>query len=243
MLPLMLFFNFTHKSRRDHRSQTEEAPNINILEQKLKHLLERNQQSVKTADLQKELQQSKSNTVAAYIKLNKKDLKGFPLFQLIFSLIKNREEDTKIIKVLRHYLPSCATSHLYAILHSFKIFLRISEKDGCQKELLRDLNHNRVRTTLLYLQKKLNQTLNQITSTEPAMQTMLIDRAVIYGLVFASFAEFYDNDATEKILRLVSNLSPNLFKYWHAVPQPEFYEAIKGHLPVSIYQPTQQLRD
>ena len=104
------------------------------------------------------------------------------------------------------------------MLHSFKVFLNISREDGRQKELLRDLNHNRVRTTLLYLEGKLNQTLNQVSGTPPAMQQPLIDRAVVYGLVFAAFSEFYDNEATEKILRLADMLAPELFKYWHPVP-------------------------
>ena len=178
----------------------------------------------------------KRNTVAAYIKLNKEDIRGFHLFQLVFSLIKNKAEDGKIIRILRHYLPSCATSHLYAILHSFKVFLNLSARDGKQKELLRDLNRNHVRTTLLYLEQKINQTLNQVATAAPAMQQLIIDRAVVYGLVFAGFAEFYDNGATEKILRLANMLSPEIFKYWHIVPRREEneYTAFKQHINTKV---------
>ena len=224
LIPVLLFFDISPKRRKKTApaaiplEQPAPEPDIRELEKKLNRLLENNSSAARINNLQKELQTSKSNTVAAYIKLNKKDLKGFHLFQLIFSLIKNRAEDAKIIKILRHYLPSCATSHLYAMLHSFKVFLNISREDGRQKELLRDLNHNRVRTTLLYLEGKLNQTLNQVSGTPPAMQQPLIDRAVVYGLVFAAFSEFYDNEATEKILRLADMLAPELFKYWHTVP-------------------------
>lgn len=220
LTPFLLFFDVSLKSSKKTVPPAEPEiakPDIGELEKKLKKMLEDNQMSAKIDSLQQELKTSRSNTVAAYITLNKKDLKGFHLFQLIFSLIKNSEEDQKIIKILRHYLPSCATSHLYALLHSFKVFLNISRKDGTQKELLRDLNHNRVRTTLLYLEKKLNNALNQVASVPPAMQQLIIDRAVIYGLVFAAFAEFYDNDATEKILRLANVLSPSIFKYWHTI--------------------------
>lgn len=220
-IPFLLLFDVTLKSRRQTMPSApleKREPDMEELEKKLKQLLEKNQMSGKISALQQELQTSKSNTVAAYIKLNKEDLKGFHLFQLVFSLIKNNAEDRKIIKILRHYLPSCATTHLYAILHSFKVFLNISAKDGVQKELLNDLNHNRVRTTLLYLERKLNQTLNQVSEVAPAMQQMLIDKAVVYGLVFAAFCEFYNNEATEKILRLSHMLSPELFKYWHLVP-------------------------
>lgn len=209
---------------------------MNELENRLKKLLENNHISSKINTLQQELQTSKSNTVAAYIKLNKKDLKGFHLFQLVFTLIKNNAEDAKIIKILRHYLPSCATTHLYAILHSFKVFLNISARDGKQKELLRELNRNRVRTTLLYLEQKINQTLNLVPTAPPAMQQLIIDRAVVYGLVFAGFCEFYDNDATEKILRLAHTLSPEIFKYWHIVPRQNEteYQAFRQHVNTNI---------
>ena len=223
MIPFLLLFDVTLKSRKNTPSAPQK-PDMHELETRLQKLLENNHISAQINTLQQELQNSKSNTVAAYIKLNKEDLKGFHLFQLIFALIKNNAEDEKIIKILRHYLPSCATTHLYAILHSFKVFLKISARDGKQKELLRDLNHNKVRTTLLYLEHKINQTLNLVPSAPPAMQQLNIDRAVVYGLVFAGFCEFYDNDATEKILRLAYKLSPEIFKYWHIVPRQNAVE-------------------
>lgn len=236
LIPFFLLFDVSLKNRgktAQSTMQQKQEPNMVNLEKKLKKLIENNQMNAQISTLQKELQQTKSNTVSAYINLNKEDLKGFHLFQLIFSLIKNNAEDEKIIKILHHYLPSCATTHLYAMLHSFKVFLNISYYDKTQKELLRDLNQNRVRTTLLYLEKKINQTLNQVPQVVPAMQQLIIDRAVVYGLVFASFCEFYDNAATEKILRLSSQLSPTVFKYWHQIPryhQQEF-AWLKNRLP------------
>lgn len=236
MIPFLLLFDVSLKRSKKAVSaaipQTKK-PDINELEEKLNKLIENNKINLKIDELHEELAKSRTNTVTAYIKLNKKDLKGFHLFQLIFSMIKNNAEDKKIIKIMHHYLPSCATSHLYALLHSFKVFLNISRADNKQKELLNDLNHNRVKTTLLYLEKKLNQTLNRVASAPPAMQQMLIDQAVVYGLVFAAFAEFYDNEATEKILRLANKLSPELFKYWHLVPKADdikTYEYIRRPL-------------
>lgn len=236
MIPFLLVFDVSLKHKNKNATDAKETPDMAELENSLKKLLENNHISTQINTLQQELQTSKSNTVAAYIKLNKEDLKGFHLFQIVFSLIKNNAEDEKIIKILRHYLPSCATSHLYAILHSFKVFLKISAKDGKQKELLKDLNHNRVRTTLLYLEEKINHTLNLVPASPPAMQQLIIDRAVVYGLVFAGFCEFYDNDATEKILRLADKLSPEIFKYWHIVPHQDQtdYLAFKQHVNTKI---------
>lgn len=229
-IPFFLLFDVRLKHPRKATSPAiPKTPplNINELEEKLKNLIETNKLNAKTDTLVQELQKTSTHTIAAYLELNKKDLKGFHLFQLIFSLIKNNAEDQKIIKILRHYLPSCATSHLYALLHSFKVFLNISERDGTKKDLIRELNQNRVRTTLLYLEKKINQTLNAVASAPPAKQQSVIDTAAIYGLIFAAFAEFYDNDSTEKILRLANFLSPELFKYWHTVPQTAEKETAK----------------
>ncbi len=235
MIPFLLVFDVSLKK---HHSPTikQPTPDMNELELRLKKLLENNHKSAQINTLQQELQNSKTNHVAAYIKLNKEDIQEFHLFQLIFSLIKNNAEDEKIIKILRHYLPSCATTHLYAILHSFKVFLNISYHDGKQKDLLKDLNQNRVRTTLLYLEQKINQTLNSVASAPPAMQQLIIDRAVVYGLVFAGFCEFYDNDATEKILRLAQQLSPEIFKYWHIIPRQHAteYNSFKQHVNTRV---------
>ncbi len=222
LAPLMLLFIPVILLIRSNQRQLEQSkpePNINELEEKLNKLLEKNHHSNKLATLKNELQNSSSSTISGYIKMDKRDLKGFHLFQLIFSLIKNKTEDTKILKILHQYLPSCANAHLYAMLNSFKLFLNISQKDGVQKALLKDLNNNKVRSTLLYLERKLNQTLSETASVPPAMQSIYLDQAVIYGLIFASFSEFYDRTATEKILRLTSQMSPELFKYWHQIPK------------------------
>ena len=55
-------------------------------------------------------------------------------------------------------------------------------------------------------------------------------------LVFAGFCEFYDNDATEKILRLANMLSPEIFKYWHIVPRRDEieYAAFKQHINTKV---------
>ena len=222
LAPLMLLFIpviLLIRGKQKQLATQKPEPNINELEEKLNKLLEKNHNSYKLTNLKNELQNSSSSTISGYIKMDKRDLKGFHLFQLIFSLIKNKTEDTKILKILRQYLPSCANAHLYAMLNSFKLFLNISQKDGVQKTLLKDLNNNKVRSTLLYLERKLNQTLSETTAVPPAMQSIFIDQAVIYGLIFASFSEFYDRTATEKILRLTSQMSPELFKYWHQIPQ------------------------
>lgn len=196
-----------------------QEPNLDELEEKLNQLLMQNRQDEKIEALHQELKSSKSNIIASYVQLNKKDLKGYHLFQLILSLIKNQAEDTKIIKILHHYLPSCATAHLYAMLKAYKKFLNLSKQDHCQKELLRDLNQNRLRSTLIYLETKLNQAINQVPLVPPALQQQLINQAMIYGLIFASFSQFYNSSATQKILRLVASLTPELFQYWHLLPQ------------------------
>ena len=207
------------RGRKKQQEPQKLEPNIIELEEKLKKLIEKNHITNKLTNLKEDLKNSSANTIGGYIKMDKRDLKGFHLFQLIFSLIKNNTEDTKILKILRKYLPSCANSHLYAMLNSFKVFLNISQKDGTQKALLKDLNNNKVRSTLLYLERKLNQSLNETASVPPAMQPLLINQAVVYGLIFASFSEFYDRKATEKILKLTAQMSPELFKYWHQIPQ------------------------
>lgn len=226
-VPFLLLFDVSPKWRRKPARSTvrktaePHRPDIAELELKLTQLLKDNQDIVQIDALRQKLQSTSTANTAAYLRLNKNSLKGFHLFQLIFSLIKNRAEDKKILKMLRHYLPSCATSHLQALLRSFKIFLDVSAADGRQKELLRDLNENRLRSTLLYLEQKMNRILNQIAALPPAMQQLMIDRAVAYGLVFAAFSEFYDTPATEKVLRLSYQLSPELFRYWHTFPAAE----------------------
>jgi len=232
---IMFFLIFDVSFRYKKTSSTKPVnpePNIEELEQKLDNLLKNNRLATKTEELQQDLQQTPTHTITAYMQMSKKDLKGFHLFQLIFSLIKNGAEDNKIIKILHHYLPSASRAHLYALLKSCKEFLNISAKDGKQKELIKDLNQNNLKSTLLYLQSKLNYTLNQVATMPPALQQPLIDTAVQYGLIFAGFAEFYNTAATEKILRLCNMLSPELFIYWHKVPkQNDNFSNKKNTLP------------
>lgn len=208
-------------TKRDYQSLQENIspePNIENLENNLRKLIENNKLAIDTYNLQQNLKNSPTNIIASYLQDSKKDLKGFHLFQLIFSLIKNQTEDYKIIKILRHYLPSCSTSGLYALLRSCKEFLNLSQQDNKQKELLKDLNQNRLRSTLMYLQQKLNQIFNQISSTPPDQQKKLIEQAAIYGLIFASFCKFYNYKYSQKILQLSNTLSPKLFSHWHSQP-------------------------
>ena len=224
-IAISIFFIIFDVKFKSHNKSDEplppSEPDINELEQKLQKLIEANNLENKTYDLQQELKQTPTHIISAYIRIDKNHLKGFHFFQLIFSLIKNGAEDNKIIKIMHHHLPSCPTSHLYAMLKSFKEFLSITDQDKKEKILLKDLNQNYLKSTLLYLQDKLNQTLNKVPSMPPALQQPLIDEAVIYGLVFAAFAQFYQPTATEKILRLVNQLAPNIFHYWHTPPKPD----------------------
>lgn len=213
------------KTRRDYQSLQENIlpePDIENLENNLRKLIENNKLAIDTYNLQQNLQNTSTHIIASYLQDGKKDLKGFHLFQLIFSLIKNKTDDAKIIKILRHYLPSSSTSSLYALLRSCKEFLNISHQDNKQKDLLKDINQNRLRTTLVYLQQKLNQIFNQIPSTPLDQQKKLIDIAVIYGLIFASFCKFYNPKYSQKILQLTNTLSPKLFSYWHSLPRSHF---------------------
>ena len=189
----------------------------------------RHDSTEKKENLQQQLQTSKTNIIAGYLRQNKKSLEGYHLFQLILALIKNQAEDSKIIKLMRHYFPSASTAHLYAMLKSYKKFLQISRQDNRHKELIRDLNQNNLRSTLIYLQQKLNIILNQIPTTPPAPQQPLINQAMIYGLIFASFSQFYNSVATEKILRLVASLTPELFSYWHQVPKKKSLKKSSSH--------------
>ena len=229
-----LFYHFT--ARPTTPPQPASEPDLQELEKNLNQLLEQNRLNEKTENLQQQLQSSKSHIIANYLQRNKKDLQGYHLFQLILSLIKNQAEDTKIIKVMHRYFPSCATAHLYAMLNAYKKFLSISRQDGCQKELLRDLNQNHLRSTLVYLEKKLNQIINQVPLTAPALQQPLINQAMIYGLIFASFSQFDNPYATEKILRLVSVLTPELFQYWHRLPPKKTFKK-KTNTCMSVSSP------
>ena len=211
-MPFLILFRLHLKNK----TAPKEEPNINELEEKLNTLIEKNSQQNQNTTLQNDLNQTTTNTISSYINIKPKKHKGFHLFQLIFTLIKNNTNDRKILKILRHYFPSCANSHLIAMLHSFKQFLSISARDNQQKYLLKDLYNNKIRSTLLYLEHKINSTINKLPYFPPSQHQEIIDKAVIYGLIFASFSEFYNKEATLKILKLSQNLSPQLFKYWHS---------------------------
>ena len=234
LLLIIILFALYRQTRRDYQSLQETVsaePDIESLENDLKKLIEDNRLALNTYNLQQTLKNTPTNIISSYLHEDKKDLKGFHLFQLIFSLIKNKTEDTKIIKILRHYLPSSSTSSLYALLRSCKEFLNLSQQDNKQKELLKDLNQNRLRSTLMYLQQKLNQIFNQISSTPSDQQKKLIEQAAIYGLIFASFCRFYNSKYSEKILRLTNTLSPDLFLYWHS--------QLRSHSSLSFTSPPQ----
>jgi len=228
LLFVMLFMLFYHQKREDQslHQTTYAEPDIENLENNLKKLIENNKLAMDTYNLQQNLKNSPTNIIASYLREDKKDLKGFHLFQLIFSLIRNKTDDAKIIKILRHYLPSSSTASLYALLRSCKEFLRISFYDNKQKELLKDINQNRLRTTLVYLQQKLNEIFNQIPSSSPEQQKKLIEVAVIDGLIFASFCRFYNQKYSQKILQLANTLSPEIFSYWHSSKKDNFSKNI-----------------
>lgn len=219
LIPFLLLFDVSLKSSKK-TTKTENQPlNTKELEDKLTKLIKTNQNSNSLTNLQKELEKTKSKTIASYMMTNTQKLHGFHLFQLIFSMIKNKADDQKIIKVLHHYLPSCSNSHLHALLKSLKTFLKITSADNVQKSLLKDLYNTKLQSTLLYLERKLNAKLLKLSSSPPSMQKLILDEATIYGLILASFTEFYDTNTTVKILELTNSLSPEIFTYWHAVPQ------------------------
>ena len=213
------FINRLSSSVQDTEEPPAPEPDLDELEQSLNHLLEQNRLAEKKENLQQQLSSSKTNIIAAYLRHSKKDLQGYHLFQLILTLIQNQTEDAKIIKMMRHCFPSASTAHLYAMLNAYKKFLRVSRQDNRQKELLKDLNHNNLRSTLIYLQQKLNIIINQVPSAPPALQQPLINQAMILGLIFAAFSQFQNTVATEKILRLIASLTPEIFTYWHQVPK------------------------
>ena len=213
-IPFLILYNLHLKNKSQQNANKE--PDINELENKLKDLIEKNNTQANTNELANNLEKTTSNTISSYLNINKKHLKGFHFFQLIFSLIKNNTNDKKIIKILHHYFPSCANSHLQAMLNSFKHFLNITAKDNIQKHLLKDLYDNKIRSTLLYLEQKINSTINRLPYSPSYQHQAIINQATIYGLIFATFSEFYNHDSTITILKLSQNLSPELFKYWHS---------------------------
>ena len=237
LIPFLLLFDVSLKSSKKNLPP-KDTPTTNTkeLEDKLNNLITLNQNSNHLTNLQKELEKTKSQTIASYMMTNTKKLKGFHLFQLIFTMIKNKSDDQKIIKVLHHYLPSCSNSHLYALLKSLKTFLKITHLDNTQQQLLKDLYNNKLQSTLIYLEKKLNSKLLKANSSTPSMQKLIIDEAAIYGLIFASFSEFHDPQITAKILELTNSLSPEIFTYWHSVPKNSASNIIKKNTPSFLLQ-------
>lgn len=215
-----LIFDVSLKSKSAaNKTQQKDELDIDELELELQKLIENNSLNLKKDNLRQELAQTSTHIIAAYLNTDKKNLKGFHLFQLIFSLINNGADDHKIIKILRHYLPSSPLSHLSALLKSCKEFLKLNNDGQAPKELINQLNQNKIKNTLLYLQTKINQTLNMVALQPPALQQSMIDNAAAYGLIFASFAQFYNKKSTEKILRLCNMIAPELFRYWHITPE------------------------
>lgn len=232
LLVIVLFFlvfDVSFKSAPVEKVSSDAEPDVDNLERKLQELIETNNLVLKKDDLSQALLHTPANIMAAYMNTDKKHLKGFHLFQLIFSLIKNGDEDGRIIKILHHHLPESPISHLVALLKSCKEFLRITKQDGHQKQLCSLLNKNQLKEVLIYLQTKINQTFNSVLYKPAALQQPIIDEAVIFGLIFASIAQFYNKKSTEKILRLAYLLSPELFLYWHQIPEKNENFAIKSH--------------
>ena len=143
----------------------------------------------------------------------------FPYYLIFFQTNSNRSLDASLIKILHHYLPAASTSHLYALLKSCKELLGISKQDHKEKELLRYLNQNNLKPTLIYLESKINQNLNKIPLSPALNRQNIIDETVKLCLIFASFSQFYDHKITEKILQMAHLLSPEFFSYWHQIPQ------------------------
>ncbi|MBE6463633.1 MAG: hypothetical protein E7005_07795 [Alphaproteobacteria bacterium] len=220
LIPLLLFFDITLKTHKNKTLPEEPKPSIDDLEQKLAILISKNKAQDQSLNLTKELENTPSNTIMQYITKDNPNSKKHHLFQLIFTYIKNNAEDDKIIRIMRHYFKTSSTAHLYAMLKSYKVFLHIIKNDKQNKTLLKDLFNNNTKTTLIYLEEKLHQKLNELPTLPSSMQPIIINQAVIYGIIFASFAKFYDKTITLKILKLTKELSPNLFKYWHTPPKP-----------------------
>ena len=216
LVPFLMFYDINPQQTK-HQQPIPQKPNIDHLEEKLNNLIQNNRLIVRTSALSHNLQNTKSNIIASY--LNKNYLNGFHLFQLIFSLLKNQIPDKKIIKILHHYLPSCSVNHLQTLLFSYKNFLNLIQKDNCQKALLRDLNQNKLHSTLCYLEKKLTTTLNNINTISANSNSALAEEAALYGLIFASFAEFYDKPTTAQVLELCYTISPHFFRSWHTFPK------------------------
>lgn len=216
LIPFFLLFDVslktTNSSLKKHSDDNKEKLNTKDLENKLKHLIEENHQKELSNNLITTLSNKPQKIISSYINTDKPSSKGFHFFQHIFSLIKNRTPDEKIIKTLRLYFPSCASSHLFAMLKSFKAYLNILQHTPHSKYLINSLNNNNLKPTLIFLEQRLSSLLNELHQNKT---DDLSPKAAKYCLIFASFSEFYSKDLTLKILNLAQNLSPTLFKEWH----------------------------
>lgn len=213
LIPFLLLFDINLKTSSPSSSS---APNLDVLEENLNNLIKENTSSNHIINLTKDLTKDLKKNLSSYTLPHKHKIKKYSFFQHIFSLIKNKTKDEKIIKVLHYYFPSCATSHLYAMLKSFKVFLNIIKRNEHLKSLENSLNQNNLKPTLYFLEQKLQQllTLSKTTSSPKANQKITL-QATLYSLIFASFSEFYSKDLTLSVLNLAQKLSPELFEFWH----------------------------
>lgn len=210
LIPFLLLFDVSLKN--SSPSSSTSSQNLDILEENLKNLIKENSSSNHLINLTKDLKKN----LSSYTLPPKHNIKKYPFFQHIFSLIKNKTKDEKIIKILRIYFPSCATSHLYAMLKSFKVFLNIIKQNENTKQLENSLNKNNLKPTLYFLEQKLQHLLKlSKTATTPKEHHIITLKASLYSLVFASFSEFYSKDLTLSVLNLAQKLSPELFEFWH----------------------------
>ena len=144
LIPFLLLFDVSLKN--SSPSSSTSSPNLNTLEENLKKLIKENSSSNHLINLTKDLQKDLKKNLSSYTLPTQNNIKKYPFFQHIFSLIKNKTKDEKIIKILRIYFPSCATSHLYAMLKSFKVFLNIIKQEKHSRQ-------NRIKQILSFLQK------------------------------------------------------------------------------------------
>lgn len=217
LIPFFLLFDVSLKTNKTKSTPLPPQPtslqlNTQKLEQKLKLLLEQNHQNHLSSNLITTLENKPLKTISSYLNTSIKNLHGFHFFQHIFSLIKNNTPDEKILKTLRLYFPSSASSHLNAMLKSFKAFLNILKTTPQAKHLETSLYHNNLKPTLLFLERHLQILLTKLNQEN---SPTINDEACKYCLIFASFSEFYSKDLTSKILKLSKTLSPTIFNQWH----------------------------
>ena len=224
-------FDSSENKPTESTNKIPDEPDFSELEKKLNILIKNNKIALKEDNFRQELTCTPSHIIASYLNINRQKLKGFFLFQLIYDLIENNTDSHKIIRILRHHLPTCSTPHLYALLRSCKEFLNLSLSDN-QKNLKTELKKNHLQPSLLYMQEKIYRLLNQIPDSPIYAQQSLIEKTTIYGLIFAAICEFYNSEITEKMLNFAYHLSPETFEYWHSVPHhPKIKRKRATHTP------------